>query len=73
MTTLLGQCDLPVRQRMVGHWLRVDEGLGTRIAAAIRVDLDDARKAVEDYRAATEGSTLRSGLFEAATTGAGSG
>ncbi len=48
MIDLLGGCDLPIRQRMVGHWLRVDEGLGTRIAAGIEVDLDDARKAVEE-------------------------
>ena len=48
MIDLLGGCDLPIRQRMVGHWLRVDEGLGTRIAAGIDVDLDDARKAVEE-------------------------
>ena len=48
MVDLLGGCDLPIRQRMVGHWLRVDEGLGTRIAAGIGVDLDDARKAVEE-------------------------
>ena len=48
MIALLGQCDVPIRQRMVGHWLRVDEGLGTRIAAGIEVDLDDARKAVEE-------------------------
>ncbi len=48
MIKLLGQCDLPIQQRMVGHWLRVDEGLGSRIAAGIGVDLDDARKAVEE-------------------------
>ncbi len=48
MIALLGACDMPIRQRMVGHWLRVDEGLGTRIAAGIGVDPDDARKAVEE-------------------------
>ena len=47
MVTLLGQCDLPVQQRMVGHWLRVDEALGTTVAQGLGVDLDDARKAVE--------------------------
>ncbi|MDP9434652.1 MAG: catalase [Actinomycetota bacterium] len=48
MIDLLGSCDMPIRQRMVGHWLRVDEGLGTAIAQGIGVDLDDARKAVEE-------------------------
>jgi catalase len=48
MVTLLGDCDLPIRQRMVGHWLRVSEELGAHIARGIDVDLDDARKAVEE-------------------------
>ena len=48
MINLLGQCDTPIQQRMVGHWLRVDEQLGAAIAQGIGVDLDDARKAVEE-------------------------
>ena len=48
MVDLLGQCDLPVQQRMVGHWLRVSEELGAHIAGQIGVDLEDARKAVEE-------------------------
>jgi len=48
MVTLLGQCDLPIQQRMVGHWLRVSEELGAHIAQGIGVDVEDARKAVEE-------------------------
>ncbi len=48
MITLLGSCLEPIQQRMVGHWLRVDEQLGTDIAQGLGVNLDDARKAVEE-------------------------
>ena len=37
-----------VKKRMVGHFLRCDEDWGTRVAAAIGVDVEDGRKAVED-------------------------
>ncbi len=44
----IGQCAPHVQQRMVGHLLRCDEDYGSRVAAGIGVDLDDARKAVEE-------------------------
>jgi catalase len=44
----LSQCTELVQKRMVGHFLRCDEEYGTRIAQGVGVDLDDARKAVEE-------------------------
>jgi catalase len=44
----LGDSTVAVQQRMVGHFLRCDEDWGTRIGAGLGVDLDDARKAVEE-------------------------
>jgi catalase len=48
LTTLLGQCDVDIQQQMVGHFLRCDEEYGSRVAQGLGVDLDDARKAVEE-------------------------
>ncbi len=48
LTTLLGQCDVDIQQRMVGHFLRCDSEYGSRVAEGLGVDLDDARKAVEE-------------------------
>jgi catalase len=44
----LSQCTDAVKQRMVGHLLRVDEGYGTTVGQGIGVDLDEAHKAVEE-------------------------
>ncbi len=48
LTTLLGQCDVDIQQQMVGNFLRCDEEYGSRVAQGLGVDLDDARKAVEE-------------------------
>ena len=58
--------------RVRGRGARKKDGTNGDLLATVQVQVpatlnDAARKAVEDYRAATEGSTLRSGLFEAAT------
>ena len=44
----LSQCTEQVQQRMVGHLLRVDEAYGKAVAEGIGVDLEAARKAVEE-------------------------
>lgn len=44
----LSQCTEQVQQRMVGHLLRCDQSYGTAVAKGLGVDLDDARKAVEE-------------------------
>ena len=48
LTGALGDATDVVQKRMVGHFLRCDTEWGTRVAAGLGVDLDDARKAVED-------------------------
>ncbi len=48
LVSKLSECTDVVQQRMVGHLLRCDEDYGTRVATGIGVDLDDARKAVEE-------------------------
>ena len=48
LTGALGEATEVVQQRMVGHFLRCDPDWGARLAAALSVDPDDARKAVAD-------------------------
>ncbi len=57
--------------RVRGRGAKKKDGTNGDLLATVQVQVpavlnDQARKAVEDYRSATEGSTLRSGLFEAA-------
>jgi molecular chaperone DnaJ len=57
--------------RVRGRGARKKDGTNGDLLATVQVHVpavlsEQARQAVEDYRAATEGSTLRSGLFEAA-------
>ena len=44
----LGDASDAVKKRMVGHFLRCDENWGTRVGAGLGIDLEDARKAVEE-------------------------
>ncbi len=44
----LGEATDVVKKRMVGHFLRCDEDWGTRVGKGLGIDLDDARKAVEE-------------------------
>jgi molecular chaperone DnaJ len=58
--------------RVRGRGARKKDGTNGDLLATVQVQVpatlnEGARKAVEDYRTATEGSTLRSGLFEAAS------
>jgi molecular chaperone DnaJ len=57
--------------RVRGRGAKKKDGTNGDLLATVQVQVpavlnEGARKAVEDYRAATEGTTLRSGLFEAA-------
>ena len=57
--------------RVRGRGAKKKDGTNGDLLATVQVQVpatlnEGARKAVEDYRTATEGSTLRSGLFEAA-------
>ena len=59
--------------RVRGRGAKKKDGTNGDLLATVQVQVpavlnEAARKAVEDYRAATEGSTLRSGLFEAASS-----
>ena len=59
--------------RVRGRGAKKKDGTNGDLLATVQVQVpavlnEPARKAVEDYRAATEGSTLRSGLFEAASS-----
>ena len=47
LLSALGDATEAVKQRMVGHFLRCDEDWGTRVGAGLGVELEDARKAVE--------------------------
>jgi molecular chaperone DnaJ len=59
--------------RVRGRGAKKKDGTNGDLLATVQVQVpatlnEGARKAVEDYRTATEGSTLRSGLFEQAST-----
>ena len=58
--------------RVRGRGAKKKDGTNGDLLATVQVQVpatlnEGARKAVEDFRTATEGSTLRSGLFEAAS------
>jgi catalase len=41
--TLIGKCDRPVQERMVWHFLMVDDELGTRVGDGLGITVDDVR------------------------------
>ena len=44
LTTLLGECDRPIQERMVWHLLLCDDELGQRVGDALGISADDVRE-----------------------------
>ena len=43
LSTLLGECDRPIQERMVWHLLMCDDELGSRVGEGLGISADDVR------------------------------